>query len=146
MLIPLSKLIQREVSKIQEELGKYPNEDLVWKAPAGITNSAGNLALHVAGNLQHFIGSVLGNSGYNRQRELEFSTKNQPITEIVGELENAKREVAKALDGVGPNELQRDFPVNVFGKPMTTEWFLLHLLSHTTYHLGQINYHRRLLS
>lgn len=146
MLNSISNLIQREVSKIQEELRKYSKEELVWEAPSGISNSAGNLALHVAGNLQHFIGSELGDSGYQRNREIEFDTKNQPIADLIGELENTKREVSKALENLKPDALQKEFPIQVFDRPMTTEWFLLHLLSHTTYHLGQINYHRRLLS
>lgn len=146
MLNSISNLIQREVSKIQEELRKYSKEELVWEAPSGISNSAGNLALHVAGNLQHFIGSELGDSGYQRNRELEFDTKNQPIADLIGELENTKREVSKALENLKPDALQKEFPIQVFDRPMITEWFLLHLLSHTTYHLGQINYHRRLLS
>jgi uncharacterized damage-inducible protein DinB len=86
---------------------------------------------------------VLGNTGYIRQRELEFSRKDMPLNEVKEELEKAKMAVRQTLAAISTDELQKNFPINVFGKEMTTEWFLLHLLSHASYHLGQINYHRR---
>lgn len=145
MLEELSSLIQREVSKIQEELGLYQNEEAIWKTSEGISNSAGNLALHVAGNLQHFIGSVLGGSGYVRQREAEFSSKNVPLADVLSELDKAKDAVASTLPDLSEEVLEADYPIHIFGG-VKTKWFMLHLLSHTTYHLGQINYHRRILS
>lgn len=141
----LSELIEREVARIQEELQLYADEKQLWKTVDGISNSGGNLALHVAGNLQHFIGATLGHTGYARQRELEFSSKDVPLNDVVSELEKAKLAVSSTLSSLSSEEMQRHFPINVFGKEMTTEWFLFHLLSHTSYHLGQINYHRRLV-
>jgi uncharacterized damage-inducible protein DinB len=139
----IAELIDRELTKIGEELGLYADEKLLWHSVKGISNPGGNLALHVAGNLQHFIGAVLGNSGYIRQRELEFSRKDMPLNEVKEELEKARMAVRQTLASISTDELQKNFPINVFGKEMTTEWFLLHLLSHASYHLGQINYHRR---
>ncbi len=145
MLISLIDLFQRDISKIQEELGMYEDEKSIWQTVDGISNSGGNLALHVAGNLQHFIGAVLGNSGYPRQRDLEFSQKNIPKDNVIQELEKAKTIVKNTLSELSSDDLERTFPINVFKKEMTTEWFLFHLLTHTNYHLGQINYHRRML-
>ena len=145
MLNSLNDLFQRDISKIQEELGMYKDESSMWQTVDGISNSGGNLALHVAGNLQHFIGAVLGNSGYVRQRDLEFSQKNVPTDTVIQELEKAKTVVAKTLSELSVEDLQKPFPINVFKKEMTTEWFLFHLLTHTSYHHGQINYHRRLI-
>lgn len=146
MLNSLSVLIQREVSKIQEELEKYENESLIWQTPEGIFNSAGNLALHVAGNLQHFIGATLGKTDYTRNRAQEFEAKNVPVSEVIAELEKAKLAVDTTLLNLDEFEVQKLFPLDVFGGDKSTEWFLIHLLSHTSYHLGQINYHRRLVS
>jgi len=146
MLHSLSELLIRDLTKIQAELGLYEDEKLIWKTTDSILNSAGNLALHIAGNLQHFIGSVLGDNGYVRQRELEFSSKDIPVTDVIEELDRTKMAVSSTLDKLNEQDLSKSFPVNVFGHEMTTELFLLHLLSHTSYHLGQINYHRRLLN
>ncbi len=146
MLHSLSELLIRDLTKIQAELGLYEDEKLIWKTTDSILNSAGNLALHIAGNLQHFIGSVLGDNGYVRQRELEFSSKDIPVTDVIEELDWTKMAVSSTLDKLNEQDLSKSFPINVFGHEMTTELFLLHLLSHTSYHLGQINYHRRLLN
>lgn len=145
MLHSLSSIIQREVSKIQEELGLYADETLVWKTPEGVSNSAGNIALHVAGNLQYFIGATLGKTGYVRNRTQEFEVKNVPLDQVISELEKAKLAVDTTFLNLDEFEVQKLFPMDVFGGDKSTEWFLIHLLSHTSYHLGQINYHRRLL-
>lgn len=142
----VSELLLRDISKIQEELLLYRNEGDIWKTPEGISNSAGNLALHVAGNLQHFIGAVLGGSGYVRQRELEFSRKDVPVQEVVNGLEKAKEAVSISMEKLSDSALTEPFPIVVFREGMTTATFLIHLVSHTDYHLGQINYHRRLLT
>lgn len=140
----IGELIERELTRIGEELGLYNDEKQLWKTVDGISNSGGNLALHVAGNLQHFIGSVLGNTGYVRQRELEFTRKDVPIEELKAELERARTAVKQTFSAISTEQLAQNYPINVFGKEMTTAWFLLHLLSHASYHLGQINYHRRM--
>lgn len=144
--LSISELLLRDISKIQEELQQYRDEADIWKAPEGISNSAGNLALHVAGNLQHFIGAVLGGSEYVRQRELEFSSKNVSTKEILRELDKAKEAVSKTMEKLPDAALTEPFPIVVFREGMTTATFLIHLVSHTDYHLGQINYHRRLLA
>jgi len=141
----LSELIEREVSFIQNELREYKNPELLWKTKDGISNSGGNIALHIAGNLQHFVGAILGNTAYVRDRNYEFGTKDVPLHQLMTELETAKKVVAQTLSGLSERELKAPFSINVFKRKMTTEWFLLHLLSHTSYHLGQIGYHRRMI-
>ncbi len=146
MLDSLDKLLVRDLSKIQEEIRLYKDESLLWKTSEGISNSAGNLVLHVAGNLQFFIGATLGGSGYVRQRELEFSSKDIPVEQLLSELEKAKHAVQTTLAKLSESELKKAFPIDVFKQEMSTEMFLLHLLTHTSYHLGQINYHRRIVA
>jgi uncharacterized damage-inducible protein DinB len=117
----------------------------MWVKADGINNSAGNLALHIAGNLQHFIGAALGNSGYVRNRKAEFAKNNVPKEEVIKEIDHAIEVIQMTLPRLSEDDLQKPFPIEVFESPIKTEFFLLHLLGHLNYHLGQINYHRRLI-
>jgi len=145
MIQTLIQLFLRDLDKLKTELTSFKDEKNIWKISGEISNSAGNLCLHLCGNLQHFIGAVLGNSGYVRNRDAEFSRKNVLIRELVAEIELTIKVVEKTLKELKEEELSKTFPINVFGFEMTTEYFLTHLTTHLNYHLGQINYHRRLL-
>jgi uncharacterized damage-inducible protein DinB len=145
MIDILTKLFLRELEKLKVEITSFKNEKKIWEISGEISNSAGNLCLHLCGNLQHFLGAVLGNTGYVRNRDAEFSRKNVPIRELVAEIELTMKVVQKALAEVKVDDLQKIYPINVFGYEMTTEYLLTHMATHFTYHLGQINYHRRLL-
>lgn len=127
------------------EIETYQNEENVWVIDAGISNSGGNLCLHLIGNLNAFIGAELGKTGYIRNRELEFSAKNIPKNELVAKIEDTITAVDMALSNLDPAKLEEDYPVLVFKEKTATGHFLTHLATHLTYHLGQINYHRRLL-
>lgn len=145
MQTSLIKLFQRDLEKLKTELVAYSNESNIWKLDKNISNSAGNLALHLVGNLNHFIGATLGNTGYIRQRDLEFLQKNIAVSEINFKIDETIKVVTKTLAQLTNNDLQKEYRRNPFEDYMTTEYFLLHLKSHLAYHLGQINYHRRLL-
>ncbi len=110
-----------------------------------IANSAGNLCLHLIGNLNTYIGAELGKSNYIRHRELEFSLKNIPRQELILNIENTKNVVLNALSNLNDDNLNNEYPLLVFEQKTTLGYFLIHLTTHLTYHLGQINYHRRLL-
>lgn len=143
----LTALLVRELNAFARELDLYPDDESVWKTAPGITNSAGNLALHVAGNLQHFVGAVLGGSGYVRNRELEFSRSSGTRTEIKAELTAAIAAVERTLSC-----LPADVPAGVYpaspvpGKEIATALFLQHLCSHASFHLGQAGYVRRVVT
>lgn len=141
----LIKLFNRDLNKLIEEIKAYKKEENLWLVSHHVSNSAGNLSLHIIGNLNHFIGSVLGNSGYIRQRDLEFSQKDVPVSEIIEQIESTMIIVENTLSKLTENDLQEEYRRNPFESYMNTEYFLTHLLTHLTYHLGQINYHRRLL-
>jgi len=145
MIEILDKLYQRDLEKLKTEITSYKKEENLWKISGDIKNSAGNLCLHLCGNLQHFIGAVLGNSGYVRKRNEEFSKKNVPLIELVTELELTMKVMKDTLEKLNENDLQKIYPINVFGNEMSTGFYLTHLTTHLNYHLGQINYHRRLL-
>ena len=141
----LIKLFHRELDKLKTELQTYRSIGMIWKTTANVTNCSGNLALHLVGNLNHFIGASLGNTGYIRQRDLEFSQKNVPVPKLIEMIDETKQMISSTLEKLTNEDLQKEYRRNPFEDFMTTEYFLLHLLSHLSYHLGQINYHRRLL-
>ncbi|EPR71930.1 hypothetical protein ADIWIN_3128 [Winogradskyella psychrotolerans RS-3] len=141
----LLKLFKRDLNKLIEEIELYKTDSHIWKIEGSVTNSAGSLCLHLIGNINHFIGSVLGNTGYVRQRDLEFSLKDVPKSELIKQIEDTLLAVERTLKIVTPEDLQKEYQLQVFKEPMTTEYFLVHLSTHLAYHLGQINFHRRLL-
>ena len=145
MVKVLVQLFQRDLDKLKTEITAYKDVNKMWEVNGEIKNSAGNLCLHICGNLQHFIGSVLGNSGYIRNRDAEFSRKNVPVKEMHNEIDETIVIIKKTLSELDEKILKEIYPINVFGKEITTGFFLAHLTTHLNYHLGQINYHRRLL-
>jgi len=141
----LQSLYTRDLNKLKLEIESYQNEDVIWKIDKNISNSAGNLCLHLVGNLNHFIGAQLGNSGYIRNRELEFSLKDVPRAELIEKIEGTLNIVISTLGKLSHEDFEKEYPLEALGYKMTTEYFLIHLFGHLSYHLGQINYHRRLL-
>jgi uncharacterized damage-inducible protein DinB len=141
----IQKIIERDLTVLEKEIALYPSDQLVWATTGAIKNSAGNLSLHLCGNLQHYIGAVLGHSGYIRNRDNEFAAHGIPKIELLNEIRKTKNSVALALGSLQQNVLTMPYPEEVFKVPMTTEYFLIHLTSHLGYHLGQINYHRRMM-
>ena len=140
------KLFERDLNKTKKEIKSYKKESDLWLVPSGINNTAGNLALHIAGNLQHFIGHVIGKSDYARLRDAEFGDKDVPKAKILAQLDAAILSIKIALDAIPEESLSDAYPHNVLGEPLTIGHFLIHLQGHLNYHLGQINYHRRLLT
>ena len=142
----LIQLYARDLDKLKTEVEQYADEADLWKISGDITNSAGNLTLHLIGNLKHFIGAVLGNSGFVRDRDAEFSTGGVSREELLAEIDATASVVKSTLERLTDEDLAKTYGIEVFGHPMTTEFFLVHLTTHLNYHLGQINYHRRLLA
>ena len=141
----LIELFERDLERLKTEIELYKDEDNLWLLKEGISNSAGNLCLHLVGNLSHFIGATLGNTGYVRHREDEFSLKNIPRQDLITNIENCKLIVKTTLQKLTAADLEKQFPLEKHGTIVSTEQMLLHLFGHLSYHLGQINYHRRLL-
>jgi uncharacterized damage-inducible protein DinB len=141
----LRLLFRRDLNRVQQELALYKNEQRIWHIEKGIANSAGNLCLHLIGNLNTYIGAELGGTGYIRHRELEFSLKNIARRELLEKLNETSRTVDNVLSEIKPEVLSQEYPLLVFDHKTSTEYLLVHLATHLTYHLGQINYHRRLL-
>jgi len=146
MLKSLSTLLARDLNKLKSEIEAYTDESDLWVVEGKISNSAGTLCLHLCGNLRYFIGAILGQSGYVRDRSAEFNDRDVPRAELLTRIELTIQEVTDTLEGLSKNQLAETFPVMVFSYEMTVEFFLIHLYGHLNYHLGQVNYHRRLLS
>ena len=145
MLSVLNSLFERDLNKLMDEISLYKDEADLWKINEGISNSGGNLALHLIGNLNHFIGAILGNTGYVRDRDNEFLLKNIPRKQLLADLNNTLAVITNTLASMSKDDLEKDFPVPLNNKVSSTHFILLHLLAHLNYHLGQINYHRRLI-
>lgn len=141
-----ARFFGRDLATVRDELLAYPDEATIWALPAGLPNSSGTLALHIAGNLRWFIGAQIGGSGYVRDRDAEFSQRNVERATLVRNIEAASDEVARALAHVDENQLDQPFPLEVGGVRMPTGRLIGHLAVHLGYHLGQIDYHRRIVT
>ena len=141
----LIELFERDLRKLESEIIAYQKEKNLWLVSKTIGNPAGNLALHICGNLQYYIGTVLGKTGYVRNRDNEFSVRDVKREVIIEEIQNTQNTVEKILSNLTHDTLISKYPQQALGFEMTTEYFLIHLFGHLSYHLGQINYHRRLL-
>lgn len=139
----LSEMFERDLQKLKTEVNRYKNDADLWKIDATIPNSGGNLCLHLIGNLQHFIGANLADTGFVRDRDAEFSTKNISRSELSAEIDKCIATVVSGLQNLSDKDFMADYSENYREKTVKTNWMLTHLLSHLNYHLGQINYHRR---
>lgn len=146
MLIDTLKLLfTRDLNRLRREIELYRKEENLWKVECNIANSAGNLCLHLVGNLNTYIGKEIGKTNYIRNRELEFSVKNVSKKELLKKIDDTIQIVNRSLHNLDESTLADEYPVLVFEEPTSTEYLLVHLATHLTYHLGQINYHRRLI-
>lgn len=146
MLIETLKILfKRDLNKLKSEIDLYKDESKIWHIEKSIANSAGNLCLHLIGNLNTYIGAEFGKTGYIRNREFEFSLKDISKAELVSRVEETINVVDSSLNRLTNDDIKNEYPLLVFDKKTSTEFLLVHLTAHLSYHLGQINYHRRLL-
>ena len=139
------ELFDRDLNRLINEINSFDHEENLWKVTNGITNSSANLALHLCGNLRHFLAKELGGFDYERDRDFEFSGSGHSKKTILEEVELTQKQVYLSLEGIENNLLAKEYPIQHFGKPMTYAYFLIHLYGHLNYHLGQINYLRRMI-
>jgi hypothetical protein len=139
-------LLVRELEGFKRELDLFPDDESLWRTLPGVTNSAANLALHVAGGLQHFVGAVLGRTGYVRDRDEEFGRRAGTRAEVRAELDRAITIVRDVLPRLPEHAFDAEFPETVLGVQFRTGMFLLHLCAHAAFHLGQAGYLRRMLT
>lgn len=142
-LSSLVALFQRDLAALRREIEAYPDDALPWREIPGLTNAGGTLALHLAGNLQHYIGAILGRTGYVRDRPAEFSRRGVARAALCAEIDAAQRAVRETLMNLSPAQLDAPFPETLVNHRFTTGDLLIHLAAHLCYHLGQVDYHRR---
>jgi len=141
----IKALFNRDLNRLRTEISLYKDERNLWKVDKQIANSAGNLCLHLIGNLNTYIGAEIGKTNYVRDREQEFSLKDISRAELIENIDKTIAVVTTSLDALTDEQLENEYPVLVFENKTSTAYLLFHLTTHLTYHLGQINYHRRLL-
>jgi len=139
-------ILARDLKALRREVEAYADERDLWRTAPGVANPGGNLALHCARNLQHFIGGVLGGSGYVRNRDAEFGQRQVPRTELLADIDAAIAAVRRGLERVTPQQWEAQYPLAVGGVTLTTGDLMVHLAVHLGYHLGQVDYHRRLVT
>ncbi len=142
----LGALFQRDLTRLIQQVEGFGDEKLLWECPAGMTNSAGNLALHLVGNLNEYVGRQLGGVPYQRQRDLEFSATGIPAKELLERIYALVELVPKVLSGLSESSMNAVYPEPVIGRTWTTRQFVLHLHAHFNYHLGQMDVVRRMLT
>jgi uncharacterized damage-inducible protein DinB len=140
------RLLLRDLAALQREVAAYPDDASLWRVVPGIANSGGTLGLHLAGNLRQFIGAVLGGSDYVRDREREFTATGLTREEVQHELAEAEIQVMRALTTLDLARLDMEYPHVLAETRLRTDVFLMHLATHASYHLGQIDYHRRIIT
>ena len=142
----LAQLFERDLKRLKKEIEQYTDESAMWSIVDGISNSGGNLCLHLIGNLNAFIGVPLANSDYQRDRPFEFAGKDVPKEKLLADIDATIEMINQSVGVLTDSQLSEDYPNQIWGKPTKTDFTLLQLYGHFNYHLGQINYHRRIVT
>jgi Protein of unknown function (DUF1572) len=142
----LTTILTRELRALARELAAYPDDDAVWRTFPGIANSAGTLVLHLSGNIQYYVGAVLGGTAYRRDRAAEFARRDVPRRDLTTEIDRALGAVQHTVPRLTEKALRADYPETIAGRVVAADEFLLHLASHLSWHLGQLDYHRRMVT
>jgi hypothetical protein len=142
-----ARILGRDLDALKGQIAGYPDDESLWRIGGTILNSAGTLALHMVGNLEHYVGAVLGGSDYVRDRHREFSERDVPREEILERVSRCREKVVSTLQVLSDERFLAPYPGDLPGsmEGASTHLFLLHLSGHLLWHLGQVDYHRRLL-
>jgi len=139
----LRTVLLRELGAVRREIEAYPDDMTPWVEVPGLPNTGGNLALHIAGNLRHFLGRNMGGIEYVRDRDSEFARREGSRAELLAAVDGALAAVERTLGSLGDEALLAVYPQAVGGRRLVTGDFLTHLAVHLAYHLGQLDAHRR---
>jgi hypothetical protein len=142
----IGAILDRDLNTLRREVEAYDDERALWRTAPGISNPAGTLVLHLAGNLQHYFGARLGDTAYVRDRTAEFARRNAPRAELLREIEAARHAVRAGLAQLSKGQLTGEYPETISGARLKTGEYLVHLTTHFAYHLGQVDYHRRMVT
>jgi uncharacterized damage-inducible protein DinB len=142
----LADLFRRDLTRLRQQIEAFSADEILWRTLPGISNSAGNLALHLEGNLREFVGRQLGAVAFQRNRPQEFAQTGVSRVEVAARIEDLTAVVTSVIGALTSEQLDSIYPENALGVPLSTRQFLVHLDGHLNYHLGQIDYLRRVLT
>jgi Protein of unknown function (DUF1572) len=145
LAIILANFYERDLRKLIEEINLFQDEDNLWKIRGNVKNPAGNLALHIIGGLSYLIGTNLAGTGYVRDRNLEFTRTGVKREELVAGLESLIPMIQTTLSSFTPQQMEAEYPILFDDEKNSNTYVLTQLLVHLNYHIGQVNYLRRVL-
>ncbi len=143
MIKDIATLFERDLKNLETSISRYKNDEDLWIKKKDIPNSGGNLCLHICGNLNYYIGSILGKTGYIRNREAEFTDSDKSISDLIILIQKTSTQVKSSLESLSEELMDEAYPLPFHGEKWSNAKFLLHLYGHLHYHMGQIDYHRR---
>jgi hypothetical protein len=141
-----ARQLRRDLLRLHQQIVAFPDDATLWQVLPGVTNSAGNLILHLEGNLREYIGRQLGGIPYRRNRPLEFSTSGISRSELSSRVISLVESIPVVIERLSLEEMARQYPEVVLAGPLSTSEFLIHLYGHLNWHLGQVDYLRRILT
>jgi hypothetical protein len=139
----LAQLYARDLRRLRQQIAAFPDTESLWRTAPGVTNAAGTLALHLEGNLREYIGRQLGRIEYVRDRPLEFSARGMDQRAMGERIAAVAAVIPGVIQGLSEEVLASAYPADILDTPLTTRQCLMHLNGHLNYHLGQIDYLRR---
>lgn len=142
----LAPLFRRDLTRLGQQIDALPNDDALWQTLPGVTNAAGNLVLHIEGNLREYVGRQLGKLPYRRNRELEFSLQGMSRSELGARIGELRLSIPSVIEGITLEQMEMEYPEVVLGVAVSTQQFLIHLYGHLNWHLGQVDYLRRIVT
>ena len=142
----IAAILDRDLQALRREVEAYPDDHALWQSVPGIVNTAGTLVLHLTGNIQHYLGACLGGTGYVRDRPAEFARRELSRVELLREIDAARSAARTGVGRLSEKQLADDFPEVIVGARVATGDYLVHLATHFAYHLGQLDYHRRVVT
>ena len=142
----LADLFRRDLATLVREVEAFPSDEMLWQTARGINNAAGNLVLHLEGNLREYIGRQLGGIEYVRDRPLEFSSRGISRRELAERIAELIAAIPPVIASLSVQQMESPFPEVVLERALSTHAFLIHLLAHLNWHMGQLDYLRRVLT
>jgi len=115
------------------------SEKEIWWRPNEASNAAGNIVLHLCGNVRQWIISGLGGAPDLRERDREFSERGPvPRRVLISQLKRTVKKACQTIDRVSPKNLSRQFEIQGFR--VSGLLAIAHVYEHFAYHTGQIIY------
>jgi hypothetical protein len=142
----LARQFRKDLLRFHQQIGTFPDDGALWQVLPGVTNSAGNLILHLEGNLREYIGRQLGGIPYTRNRPLEFSAGGISRPELSSRVMELSEKIPAVVASLSAEQMERRYPEVVLAGPLSTGEFLIHLYGHLNWHFGQVDYLRRILT